>query len=169
MEERNWWCVWQCFQKKRTLFKIVHMPQSELYMNCTWSVQKKPGTVHVWFKYSSSIVQVQSMYSLCTVQINYWYSSICLLCCTIKPQFDNINKQVADNDGTFVHKYWMFVDDLLNVIPRHVNNTRHFISSSKEWVYILIVYTDSIKNPTLPPPYCERRWPIVRLVLFGTA
>ena len=45
----------------------------------------------------------------------------------------------------------MFVDDLLSAIPRQEKNTRHFIASSIESVYVLIGYPGSIKNSTLPP------------------
>ena len=52
------------------------MPQSELYMNYTWTVQKNSGTVHVWFilfKYSACAVNVQFMYR------QFMYSSIIVL------------------------------------------------------------------------------------------
>ena len=45
----------------------------------------------------------------------------------------------------------MFVNDLLSAIPLQEKNTRHFIASSIEFVYVLIGYPGSIKNPTLPP------------------
>lgn len=45
----------------------------------------------------------------------------------------------------------MFVDDLLSAIPRQEKNTRHFIASSIESVYVLIGYPGLIKNPVLPP------------------
>ena len=45
----------------------------------------------------------------------------------------------------------MFVNDLLSAIPRQEKNTRHFIASSIESVYVLIGYPGLIKNSTLPP------------------
>ena len=37
--------------------------------------------------------------------------------CTIRPQFDTINRTVNDEQGKFVPEYRMFVDDLLSAIP----------------------------------------------------
>ena len=44
----------------------------------------------------------------------------------------------------------MFVDDLLSTILCHLKNTRHFIASSIELVYILIGYPGLITNQDLP-------------------
>ena len=45
----------------------------------------------------------------------------------------------------------MFVDDLLSAIPRHLRQTRHFIASSIESVYILLGYLGPITKPDLLP------------------
>ena len=60
----------------------------------------------------------------------------------ICPTFDEINGTVKNQEGDFVPKYRMFVDDLLSTIPRHLKNTRHFIASIIESVYILIGYPE---------------------------
>ena len=71
--------------------------------------------------------------------------------CTIRPQFDTINGMVNDEQGKFVPKYHIIVDDLLIVIQRHLKNTRHFIASSIESVYIILGYPGPITKPDLPP------------------
>ena len=43
------------------------------------------------------------------------------------------------------------VFDLLNAIPRHLKNTRPFIASSIELVYIFIGYPNAITKLDLPP------------------
>ena len=92
-------CVQQLFQKRRTLFskyylckekifrnlgaydsvfkkgelflKVLHMPQNELYMNCTKTPGYSPYMVHVWFKYSSCTIWVQFMYSSNKVLVQF--------------------------------------------------------------------------------------------------
>ena len=71
--------------------------------------------------------------------------------CTIRPQLDETNGTVIDDNGNFVPEYRMFVDDLLSAIPRHLRQTRHFIASSIESVYILLGYPGPITKPDLPP------------------
>ena len=71
--------------------------------------------------------------------------------CTIRPQFDKFYKTVNNEQGKFVPEYRMFVGDLLNAIPRHLKNTRHFIASSIESVYVILGYPGPITKPDLPP------------------
>ena len=71
--------------------------------------------------------------------------------CTVWPHFDEFNKPVVNKDGAFVPEFWMFVDNRLSAIPRQEKNTRHFIASNIESLYVLIGYPGLIKNPTLPP------------------
>ena len=71
--------------------------------------------------------------------------------CTIRPHFDEKNSTVKNSEGMFVPEYRMFVDNLLSAIPRHLKNTRHFITSSIKLVYILFRYPVPITAPDLPP------------------
>ena len=71
--------------------------------------------------------------------------------CTIRPQLDKFNDTGNNKNGVFVPEYRMFVDNLLSAIQRHLKNTRHFISSSIESVYITLGYPKAIKKPDLPP------------------
>ena len=71
--------------------------------------------------------------------------------CTIWPIFNKINGTVNNQEGEFVLEYRIFVDNLLSAIPFHLKNTRHFIASSVELVYILICYPRQIINLDLPP------------------
>ena len=52
------------------------MPQSELYTNCSWNVQKTLGTVHVWFIYCPSTVHVQFMYSSNKVFVQFYLFAV---------------------------------------------------------------------------------------------
>ena len=45
----------------------------------------------------------------------------------------------------------MFVNDLLSAIPRHLKDTRHFIASSIDSVYVILSYPGPITKPDLPP------------------
>ena len=71
--------------------------------------------------------------------------------CTIQLQFDKFNSTINNNQGKFVPEHQMFVYDLLSAIPRHLNNTRHFIASSIESVYDILGYPGPITKPDLPP------------------
>ena len=71
--------------------------------------------------------------------------------CTIRPQFDTINGTVNNEQGKFVPEYQMFVDNLLSAIPRHLKNTRQFITSSIESVYVILGNLGPITKPDLPP------------------
>ena len=44
----------------------------------------------------------------------------------------------------------MFVDNLFRAIPRHLKNTRQFIASSIELVYVILGYPGPIIKPDLP-------------------
>ena len=58
---------------------------------------------------------------------------------------------VKNANGDFVLEYRIFVDDLHSIIPRHLRQTRHFITPSIESVYILLGYPGPITKPDLPP------------------
>ena len=62
-----------------------------------------------------------------------------------------MNGTVNDEQGKFVPEYRMFVDHLLSAIPQHLNNTRQFIASSIESVYVILSYPGPITIPDLPP------------------
>ena len=70
--------------------------------------------------------------------------------CIIRPQFDTLNGTVNDEQGKFVPEYRMFVNNLLSAIPQHLRNTRHFIASSIELVYLILGYPGPITKPDLP-------------------
>ena len=70
--------------------------------------------------------------------------------CTVQPLLDDINKPVIDKESVVVPEFRMFVDDLLGAITCQEMDTRHFIASSIESVYVLIRYPGPIKNPTQP-------------------
>ena len=71
--------------------------------------------------------------------------------CTVRPHFNGINKIIIDKESAFFPEFWMLVDDLLSAIFFQEKNTRYFMASSIESVYVLIGYPGSIKNPILPP------------------
>ena len=71
--------------------------------------------------------------------------------CILRPQFDKINGTVNDEQGKFVPEHRMFVDDLLSAIPQHLRNTRQFIVSSIESLYVILGYPGPITKPDLPP------------------
>ena len=71
--------------------------------------------------------------------------------CTIRPQFDKFNGTVNNEQGKFIPEYQMFVDDLLSAIPPHLKNTRDFIASSIESVYVILGYPGPITKPDLSP------------------
>ena len=70
--------------------------------------------------------------------------------CTFRLQFDQKNITIKNSNGVFVPEYRTFVDNFLSTIPCHLKNTRHFIVSSIELVYILIRYPEPITVLDLP-------------------
>ena len=71
--------------------------------------------------------------------------------CTICPIFNKTNDTVNNQKGDSVPECRMFVDNLLRAIPRHQKNTRYFIASSVELVYIGIGCPGQITNLDILP------------------